>query len=433
MGTPLIVQKSKTGADITPTLGSTPPEPPAADEDVGTGADYKKLRTLCRPSSSNDADINKLDPRQARLVSDVFNHAYQNSDFSPYSGQQPKEISKNLQASAILKMTVGNRGELGKKYMRSTKKLQTAQNYAKKLDKKARELIKVYEGITNQIIAAVGTEIFNNDTWQVEQPYGSGTQKTKSCFLCGFVGSTTEHRKKTNTYIPSFIIPAASFEKAKQYIAPVYSNLIKVSGDQNRRNAKGILGIYSAVLEDMNEEFTKIGKEPYNYKYLPAVLKETRSTMSDKTNFKKIDQDGKKDGGLYAATQVQDAIKSYGVTVGPNMAKPPADYKNLAASCGKEQENGLAILIGGEDEAFLSNDQNDPNALYVDADCDDDVLVDKNPNMKCLRPGHDKKNPGQLFAGENQVDDEVSVTSSASTAGLSAFSALVFVLCMYFQ
>ncbi len=35
------------------------------------------------------------------------------SDYSPYSGQQPEWISRNLQAAAVLSMVTGNRGELG--------------------------------------------------------------------------------------------------------------------------------------------------------------------------------------------------------------------------------------------------------------------------------------------------------------------------------
>merc|ERR1711968_28171 len=76
--------------------------------------DIVGLRDICLPATSPEATITSARPRWARQVSDVYNHAYQNSDFSPYSGQQFEGISKNLQASAINKMEVGNRGELGK-------------------------------------------------------------------------------------------------------------------------------------------------------------------------------------------------------------------------------------------------------------------------------------------------------------------------------
>lgn len=431
MGTPLIVKKSKSGADIAPALANLATEPRAHDDDVGTGAGYRDLRPLCRPSNDPGADITTLVPRQPRLVSDVFNHAYQNSDFSPYSGQQPTEISQNMQAAAILKMTVGNRGELGKKYMRSTKELREAANYAKKLDKKARNLIKVYEGVTNQFIASIGQEMNTTDSWDVAQPDGTGKQSTNDCFRCAIVGSTSTRRLTTNTYVPSFRIGSkALLEKAKQYLAPVYGNLIQVK-DSGKNSEHGNLGIYNAVLEDLNEEFTAIG-ENHGYHYLPAVLKTTLTTKKDQTNFKKIGANGQKDGGLYAATQVQDDIKNFGVKVGKNTV--PRYGTNLnEASCPGVGTDGLAVLIAGEDEALLSNDQNDPNALYADADCDDDALVAKNPDMACLRPGHDQLSPGQIFAGEGQVTDEDGPASSASTAGLSAFSALVVVLCMYFQ
>jgi len=62
------------------------------------------LRDICLPATDPSATITTAVPRWARLVSDVYNHAYQNSDYSPYSGQQQESISKNLQASAVNKM-----------------------------------------------------------------------------------------------------------------------------------------------------------------------------------------------------------------------------------------------------------------------------------------------------------------------------------------
>merc|ERR1719389_1233937 len=72
------------------------------------------LRDICLPGFDESQNIPKALPRWARLVSDVYNHAYQNSDFSPYSGQQHESISKNLQAACINKMVTGDRGQLGK-------------------------------------------------------------------------------------------------------------------------------------------------------------------------------------------------------------------------------------------------------------------------------------------------------------------------------
>merc|ERR1719440_1930750 len=113
--------------------------------------DITKLRDLCRPSNDPDAHIKNAVPRWARLVSDVYNHAYQNSDFSPYSGQQFESISKNLQASAVNKMVVGNRGELGKSIL-------TSETYHKLRSLRSLEdkIYKNYEALANKIIKELG-------------------------------------------------------------------------------------------------------------------------------------------------------------------------------------------------------------------------------------------------------------------------------------
>lgn len=121
----------------------------------------QKLRPLCLPKSDPDKNHKTAVVYKARLSSDQYNHAYQNSDFSPYAGQQCDHISRNLQASCILKMAVGNFGELGKHYIQKT--APEARNHAKKLDKKARALIRVYETTTNSIIEAIKGDVANTD------------------------------------------------------------------------------------------------------------------------------------------------------------------------------------------------------------------------------------------------------------------------------
>lgn len=133
----------------------------AMDAKVDKALNLTELRRLCLPRSANNASHNTAVVYKARLSSDVYNHAYQNSDFSPYAGQQPDLISQNLQASCILKMTVGNFGELGKTYMQ--KVAPEARQYADKLDKKARELIRSYEVIADSIIEAIAFETKNSD------------------------------------------------------------------------------------------------------------------------------------------------------------------------------------------------------------------------------------------------------------------------------
>jgi hypothetical protein len=163
-GTPIVV-KGGTGAWNPGTIQE-------AKQDVKF--DLKSLRRLCLPRSDpgNEADHRSAVVYKARLSSDVYNHAYQNSDFSPYAGQQPQFISQNLQASCILKMTVGNFGELGKQYMQKTASI--ARQYAKRLDKKARDLIRRYEVISNSMIKHIEDQVKNTDILRaMPQPAGS--------------------------------------------------------------------------------------------------------------------------------------------------------------------------------------------------------------------------------------------------------------------
>lgn len=161
MGTPLIVKGSKNA------WNQAKVQPAKKD----TALKLHTLRRLCLPSGSKtqtDANHPKAVVYKARLSSDVYNHAYQNSDFSPYAGQQPHLISQNLQAACILKMTVGNFGELGKSYAP-----QRAKQHAKKLDKKARNLVRIYETTTNAIIEALKKDTENKVELESKKPEGN--------------------------------------------------------------------------------------------------------------------------------------------------------------------------------------------------------------------------------------------------------------------
>lgn len=120
----------------------------------------------------------------------------------------------------------------------------------------------------------------------------AGGQRTARCFRCAEVGSVNVDRQWTNTYIPSFQIPAAVVTEARRYVADVYKNLI---------DATGALGIYTAVLADMNKLFVQASAMGLGYQG-PAI-KSTLGTLADATKFKKVDANGKADGGYYAATQ----------------------------------------------------------------------------------------------------------------------------------
>jgi hypothetical protein len=388
----------------------------AAGKDPGTN--YANLRKICLPSNDNAVHITKAVPREARLVSDVFNHAYQNSDFSPYSGQQPESISQNMQAACILKMTVGNRGELGKRLLK--KENRAGYNKARQLDKKARQLIKTYEGITNQLIAKIGSKMKTTDTM-------SQNQKTNECFRCAQVGSTTTNRKTTNTYVPSFEIPGAFLKEAAQYVAPAYGHLISVGKDAKGVDV-GILQIYSATLKDMEPEFLAIGKD-HGIHYLPAATKTTpMATKADVTKFKKVDAAGKKDDGSYAAKAAQTEIKKNQIPVIAGMTKNAivgSPINNVL--CSGSSVAGLQTLIKSENDDNMgeAEREGDMNAVMQDADCDDDAKVAANPDMVCTIPGSNRMVPGQLFPEEGQIEDDGA--NSAVAMAVSWLSTILIV------
>jgi hypothetical protein len=291
MGTPLIV----TGT--VPPATATTPNVEAVRPDVGLNIGSLQLRT-CKSSEDADANIVNAVPRTARLVSDQFNHAYQNSDFSPYAGQQPDKISRNMQASCILKMAAGNRGELGKRHLGRTNR--AGRNFARQLDRKARKLIRVYEGITNQIIASIGNQMQNIDANIGTRT--NTTQKTETCFRCAEVGAVNRRRKTTNTYVPSFQIPQPLVATARLYIAPIYQGLL-----EDQPDGSSLLLIYEAVLADLNQEFFKLGAR-HQLGYLGPAIKTTTTTMADAAQFLKKDAAGKNDRGYYAAQQAQSKI-----------------------------------------------------------------------------------------------------------------------------
>jgi len=426
-GIPVIV-KVDAETDQTALGPSTAPVDDLQPAGLDPGVDIAKTgvsaerRFVCLASNAEKVDIESCVPRVARLVSDVFNHAYQNSDYSPYAGQQPESISQNLQASIILKMTVGNRGELGKKYFKETNK--AGYNKAKELDKKARELVKTYEGITNQVIAVISKRMAQDNVLQKDTM--SQGQETNVCFRCAEVGSTTTKRKTTNTYIPSFTIAAKYLKEAAQYVAPAYGHLITV------KNGVGYLQIYSAVLKDMESEFLEAGKLEVHY--LPAAIKTTAfKTKDDATQFRKIDANNEVDDGSYAAEQVQAEIKLNEIPVKQGMtASAMTGIPINEQLCKGSIIQGLDELIQDLDAVTEADAQFDMDGLMQDADCDDDAKLAANPNLECSRPGADRMIPGQLFPGEGQVENDPRASSAVGPV-LSWVSAFSLVLGVVFQ
>merc|ERR1711933_705801 len=224
--------------------------------------------------------------RWAKLVSDVYNHAYQNSDFSPYSGQQHDKISKNLQASAINKMITGNRGELGKNALPNEMKDQI-----KKLQRLEDKIYKTYESLANKIIKKLGNSMKQTVTIKA----GGTTQQLANCFRCDQVGSTLTNRQTTNTYIPSFELPAALVADAQKLVPAKYKGLIAVDPQTN----KAMVKIYETAMIDLSKVFSDA--TAYGIIYQPAMVKTTLVTMSDATQFKKRTANNGKDKGEYAA------------------------------------------------------------------------------------------------------------------------------------
>lgn len=243
--------------------------------------DLTALRDTCLPATDPSATISAAMPRWARLVSDVYNHAYQNSDYSPYSGQQHERISKNLQASAINKMEVGNRGELGKSILPRETSQRLA--YLRRLEDR---IYKNYESLANKIIKSIGGQM--KTTGKV------GVQPLATCFRCSEVGSTNTKRLETNTYIPSFQLPEKLVAAAKELVPSKYSGLITESG---------LVQIYVAALNDLLPFFYK--SRHLGIIYQDAIVKSTVGTMSDATKFKKRNEKGAIDGGKYAALEAK--------------------------------------------------------------------------------------------------------------------------------
>jgi hypothetical protein len=241
------------------------------------GLDLSGLRDICLPATDPSATIATAVPRWARLISDVYNHAYQNSDYSPYSGQQPEGISKNLQASAINKMEVGNRGELGKSILPSD-----THKRLRHLQKLESKIYKNYEALANKIIKSLGNNM--TSTGKI------GDQQLATCFRCAETGSTNTKRQETNTYIPSFQLPKNLIPAARKLVPDQYSNLITESG---------IVQIYVASLNDLMPFYYE--SRHLGLTYQTAIVKHTLTTMTDDQNFKKRNKEGKVDKGEYAS------------------------------------------------------------------------------------------------------------------------------------
>lgn len=374
MGTPLIV----TGGPYTNTATGPSAILPMAD-DVGT--DMSKLRTLCLSATDATANINQAVPQWARQVSDVFSHSYQDSNFSPYSGQQPLAISKNLQASSILKMASGNGGELGRSILTNAQK--QARN---RLRNAGNNLIKSYETVANRIINTLGNNI--------QKASGKiGSQQLNNVFRAAENGAVSANRLQTNTYVPSFPVPASQMAAVDAKIPAQYKDVL-----QKQSDGSGLFLIYETALTALSQQFQKAEDQGLT-KFYPAMVdagaNRPAGTLADVTQYKKRNAAGAQDDGRYASQQAA--------------AKITANFARRAQAT-------LADKIKGQDaelSAFLNS---------AEAQGDDPTLPTVGEALLVDQPFPDGN--GADECGENDFDPTIGCQVS-SAPQLVAFWSLV--------
>lgn len=409
MGTPLIVPGNVPAATATDRSQIAP-----TPREVGTNLDQLKL-DICRPSSDPAANIATAAPQEPRHVSDVFNHAYQNSDYSPYAGQQPRDISRNLQAAAILKMVTGNRGELGKALLAQENPAAAA--YRAQLNNQVNNLIQAYEGVTNAIIngAQRNGNVANSGTVStaasnLKDP--NTPQKTAQCFRCDEVGAVTRNRLTTNTYVPSFKIPAAQVAAAEARVPAQYANILKKAAD-----GSATLQLYEGVLQSMGKAFA-LAESQHKLTYQPAVVEPLANglaTLKDATGFRKVNAAGRPDNGIYAAKQAKALLAQLTpagmeVTDGVQGLQAYPDLQGFEAA-GLETPSAWVIAPLQADQTPAETMIDDEGTM-CDSECDDDAKWAANPEMNCVIPAGTCAGS----AAANQVGPNVAGGLSAAPA-----------------
>merc|ERR1712076_326901 len=197
----------------------------------------------------------------AVLHSDVANHAFQNSNYSPYSGQQHDEISRNLQAAAVIHMTTGNRGELGKNSIPNDVKARLNQ-----LNNKVNNLYQAYEKVANKVIDQLSkTAAGRSGANQME-----GVQPLGDTFRGVEKGATSTKRLKTTTYVPSFSTANYNLATIKQVIsknAGKNNQFADLLSDPKPNTGIQYIEIYRATMNKMLADFK--AAESLGITYLP--------------------------------------------------------------------------------------------------------------------------------------------------------------------
>jgi hypothetical protein len=294
--------------------------------------DLSKLkRETCLSAQDPNSNYAKTQIQAAVLHSDVANHAYQNSNYSPYSGQQHGEISRNLQAAAVVHMTSGNRGELGKNAIPRAQK-QTL----KALNKAVNKIYKNYEKVANKVIDTV-----TNNGGKNGNGVTMGVQQLGTSFRSLEKGATSTKRLKTTTYVPSFdaagynmntiqnaiasrtggskakykdLLSTPKPNTGKQYIEIYTATMNQMLPAFKAAEAKGISYMESvkmvpcSQIKDQNLKTLSTGTGRQATACCTGSLQNTAeggcgATLSQKTQFKKRNVQNKADGGLYSGRE----------------------------------------------------------------------------------------------------------------------------------
>jgi len=341
--------------------------------------DLSKLkRETCLSAQDQNANYPTTTIQRAALHSDVANHAYQNSNYSPYSGQQHGEISRNMQAAAVIHMTSGNRGELGKNSIPNAVKQKL-----KQLNKAVNKIYKAYEKVANKVI-----DDLTGNGGKNGGAVTMGVQKLGSSFRSAEKGATSTKRLKTTTYVPSFSTAGYNDDVIRNAIKArtggnkaTYKDILKA----NPQTGKSYIKIYESAMWKMLPAFKEA--EALGITYMPSVqtipcsvikddtikaasqkslgLKRTAvaccdgsmqnagtnscsRTMADTTNFKKKNQNGNRnDGGLYAARTfaTQRYMSLYGCP--SKCLLQTANNANLAKAITKTSKGTCITAING--------------------------------------------------------------------------------------
>jgi len=379
-------------------------------------------RETCMPSTDPNANYAATTLQRAVLHSDVANHAYQNSDYSPYMGQQAGEISRTMQAAAVVHMTSGNRGELGKNMIPNQVK-----QLVKNLNKKVNNIYKNYEKVANKIIDDLSKAQKNGQNQQV------GAQKLGVAFRAEEKGATSTKRLKTTTYVPSFavanyntdviakaieqrtggnknaykdILTAANPKTNEQYVMIYTTTLNRMLSDFQKAAEYGVTyqasiqKVPCSVLKTQNRALYELSKRNGNNAQAADCCCEGNlantnpggcgATFNSATAHKKRNAANKKDGGLYAARSfMHQHYRSMYNCPSSCIERTQDQNGNLAQALSKTSKGTCVTYINGADQCV---DTKANNGGETDCRCCACIYDNADPSL-CLLGFGDGKLP----------------------------------------